>query len=542
MKTTNNTTERRYVLRKQVRPDPQQPRKEFDPAKLQSLADSFGGQVDGILESLKVREDNGAFVLIDGERRWRAAELAKLDRVPIEVIAPKDVLKTQYIFGTQRENLNALEEAQTASRLLAQRQKEQPKFTVEDLGKELGKPRATMYELLALLKISAPVREALLAGKLDASKARLFATVSPDLHTKLLKQAMEVGWDGHTMSFRELKDEIERRYSRQLGKATFSQTEVTAVAWQPGFPAKGQKGQQVTLPACERCPLRSGNIEGWEGSPNVCTSVACFEAKTKRHTDATLLLAKTDGSRVIGAKEYERARCSYVNAGDKDYDDPKSRTYNQLAAAAGIKPAVTVNSAGEILKVFTKQDVAKMHAAAGVKKKRFDYGPTPAEKAKREAEQTAIECAIRSASFKASALLEEKKTLEFARRLALTLLDAHEYELDKSAWTGRNLAHTGKHDVDVGVLRKYIETQPSWENLIGFIVQTVLEYCVTPYQNYTLKVWDVNWKDFLPGAKSTTVMLAQVKAKAKAKAAKTKPNKPAAKAKAQAATKKGKKK
>lgn len=358
-------TTRRLVLRKQIKPDPNQPRKEFDKSKLQELADSFGGSADGILETLKVREENGHFVLVDGERRWRAAELAGFERLPIEVIAPKDVLKTQYIFGTQRENLNALEEAATAQRLLDERKKSNPKFSVEDLGKELGKPRSVIYELLALMKVSQPVREALLAGKLDASKARLFATVSPDLHKKLLEEATDEDWDysGTAMSVRDLKRHIEDEYARNLNNATFdTKKEFAAMPWVQGGPVKGQKGQLVALPACAACALRSGNIEGWEGSPNICTSVACFDAKTKRHGEELVKEAQKSGQQVV--KDDRN-----VVAADRDtYTKKGWQEWGQLAKAAKVKPALYVDEkSGDVQEVFTADQQKKIRKHHGIR-------------------------------------------------------------------------------------------------------------------------------------------------------------------------------
>lgn len=128
---TVQTTGRQMVLRSKIKPDPQQPRKEFK--GLEELAASL--TADGFLECLKVREDKDHYVLIDGERRFRAAQLAGIERVPVEVITAKDVLKVQLLFGTQRANLSALEQAHTAGRLLEERRKSNPKFSVEDLAR-----------------------------------------------------------------------------------------------------------------------------------------------------------------------------------------------------------------------------------------------------------------------------------------------------------------------------------------------------------------------------------------------------------------------
>lgn len=349
------TSGRQFVLRSKIKPDPNQPRKEFK--NLHELADSL--KADGFLEVLKVRLDKDHYTLIDGERRWRASEIAGIERVPIEVIEAKDVLKVQLLYGTQRENLNALEQAQTAQRLLEERRKSNPKYSVEELGKELGLKRATVYELMALNKVSEPVRQALLAGKLDASKARCFATVPASEHVKLLKEALEEQWGNPPMSVRELEEHIEQEYSRQLKGAPFDQT-VDVIA-PVGDVKDYQKGNVAkhTLPTCARCPKRSGNIEGWVGSnPNVCTDVKCFEVKTKLFAEQKLATAKARGQEVIPAEDYQRKTWDYAPSTEKNWSDSNKRTWGQLGKAAGISPRLTVNSEGAAVEVFTRADKA----------------------------------------------------------------------------------------------------------------------------------------------------------------------------------------
>lgn len=364
------TSGRQFVLRSKIKPDPNQPRKEFK--NLHELADSL--KADGFLEVLKVRFDKDHYTLIDGERRWRASEIAGIERVPIEVIEAKDVLKVQLLYGTQRENLNALEQAQTAQRLLEERRKSNPKYSVEDLGKELGLKRATVYELMALNKVSEPVRQALLAGKLDASKARCFATVPASEHAKLLKEALEQGgfYGEQPMSVRELEEHIEKEYSRQLKGAPFDQT-VDVIA--PVGDAKNYKAGDVakqTLPPCAKCPLRSGNIEGWVGSnPNVCTKVSCYDLKTKLFAEQKLATAKARGQEIVPPEEYQRRSYEYAKTSEKNYSDPHSRTWGQLGKVAGVTPHVTVDNKGAAIEVFTRGDKAaitnKLRPAADAK-------------------------------------------------------------------------------------------------------------------------------------------------------------------------------
>lgn len=515
------TTERRYVLRKQVKPDPNQPRKEFDQTKLQALADTFGGKAEGILECLKVREEKDGFVLIDGERRWRAAGIAGLERVPIEVIAPADVLKTQYIFGTQRENLSALEEAACAGRMLAEKQKADPKFSVDALGKELGKSRAGMYELLALLKISEPVRKAMSEGKLDASKARLFARVAPDLHAKLLKEATEVDhWDGTTMSVRDLQREIEENYSRQLGKATFStKKEFEAMAWAQGMPVKGEKGQLVKLPACEACPLRSGNIEGMEGNPNVCTRVVCFDAKTRRRVEEMLAEAKQSGRQIVK----DTSGCVYP---DRDtYTGTRYEEWGKLAKAAKVEPALVVQSDGKVAEVFTEEQQKQIRKHGGFSERSGSGNPDQ----KRYNAYKKKEKVWEQAAFAAFAAITKVLTLKtWPSKLWVLLADAVARDLreDGAAFVARQLGLSEKKIGCGEIIEAYLTSKERTDrDRQAFIISGLLCYYWNDGGYYSGKL---GWTDeFQELAKLAGVNL--TKELAAVEAAKVKKTKPLAK-------------
>ena len=151
-----------------VRPCPFQPRKEFSPEALQELADSIREQ--GIIQPLIVREKDGAFELIAGERRWRAAQLAGLKEVPIIVRQADDaaVLELALIENLQRENLNPMEEALGYSQLISQFSLRQ-----EDVASRVGKSRAVVANALRLLKLPPEVQGFLRDGKLTVGHAKV---------------------------------------------------------------------------------------------------------------------------------------------------------------------------------------------------------------------------------------------------------------------------------------------------------------------------------------------------------------------------------
>lgn len=163
----------RRVPLTQITPSPLQPRKDFTPEALQELSDSIREQ--GIVQPLIVRTVNGAYELIAGERRWRAAQLAGLTEVPVveRAATDREVLELALIENLQRENLNAIEEALGYSQL-----GEQFRLTQEEIAKKVGKSRAAVANALRLLKLPAVVQSAVREGKLSVGHAKVILGLS----------------------------------------------------------------------------------------------------------------------------------------------------------------------------------------------------------------------------------------------------------------------------------------------------------------------------------------------------------------------------
>jgi ParB family chromosome partitioning protein len=151
-----------------IRPSAMQPRKEFSAEALQELAASIREQ--GIIQPLIVRERNGFFELIAGERRWRASQLAELTEVPVVVREADDrqVLELALIENLQRENLNAIEEALGYSQLA-----EQFQLTQEQIAVKVGKSRAAVANATRLLKLSPAIQSFVREGRLSVGHAKV---------------------------------------------------------------------------------------------------------------------------------------------------------------------------------------------------------------------------------------------------------------------------------------------------------------------------------------------------------------------------------
>jgi ParB family transcriptional regulator, chromosome partitioning protein len=151
-----------------IQPCSFQPRKDFSPEALRELADSIKEQ--GIVQPLIVRERGGQFELIAGERRWRAAQLVGLTEVPVILREADDraVLELALIENLQRENLNAIEEAQGYAQLIGQFE-----LTQEEVALKVGKSRTVVANSLRLLKLPPVLQSYLREGRLSVGHAKV---------------------------------------------------------------------------------------------------------------------------------------------------------------------------------------------------------------------------------------------------------------------------------------------------------------------------------------------------------------------------------
>ena len=159
----------------QVRPNPNQPRKDFSEAELEELAASIGEC--GILQPLVVRPHDGAYQIVAGERRYQAARRAGLTEVPCVVreVADADVMQLALVENLQREDLNPLEAAFGYRSLM-----EEGGLTQEEVGKAVGKSRPAISNTLRLLELPEGVQQLLRDGALSAGHARAILRVEGD--------------------------------------------------------------------------------------------------------------------------------------------------------------------------------------------------------------------------------------------------------------------------------------------------------------------------------------------------------------------------
>lgn len=163
-----------------IEPNPFQPRKNFDPEELQTLADSISKY--GVIQPLTVRAlENGYYQIIAGERRWRAARMAGLDEIPAVIIESDDQTTAELalIENLQRTDLNPVEEAQGFKRLL-----DEYNLTQEEIAASVGKSRPAIANALRLLTLSEELLDLLADGTITPGHARAILSLPDEQRQK----------------------------------------------------------------------------------------------------------------------------------------------------------------------------------------------------------------------------------------------------------------------------------------------------------------------------------------------------------------------
>lgn len=212
----------------QIKANPNQPRREFDPAALEELAESI--RQIGIIQPITVRQmEDGTYQIIAGERRWRASQMAGLYSIPayIRTADDENMMQMALVENIQREDLNAIEIALAYQNLI-----EQYHLTQDRLSEKVGKNRATIANYLRLLKLPAQVQMALQNKEMDQGHARaLLGLAQPTMQVKLFEEIKERGYsvrqveemvkainNGETVKSgrKQFKDESQRRLPEEF--------------------------------------------------------------------------------------------------------------------------------------------------------------------------------------------------------------------------------------------------------------------------------------------------------------------------------------
>ena len=206
-----------------IQPNRYQPRKHIAADGLQKLADSIKQQ--GVLQPIVVREQSGgsgSYELIAGERRWRAAQLANINKIPavVKKVDEHTAAAIALIENIQREDLTAIEEALAIKQLLV-------KFdmTHEQVATAIGRSRPAVSNLLRLLELAPEVRDWLAEGKLEMAHARTLLQLDKAEQADTARFVMQ-----HKMSVREVEDYIRKILNKKKEKKKTTKKKITADA------------------------------------------------------------------------------------------------------------------------------------------------------------------------------------------------------------------------------------------------------------------------------------------------------------------------
>lgn len=184
-----------------IEANPEQPRTRFADEKLQELAQSI--RINGIVQPIVVRPFRGRYQIVAGERRWRAAQLAELRRVPafVREVSDEKLLELALVENIQRQELNPIEEANAYRKLI-----ENIGLTQEQIAERVGKDRTIITTSLRLLRLSNDIQRSIEEGALTAGHGRaLLITDDAKVRREVANYAIDNGW-----SVRDVEKAIKR--------------------------------------------------------------------------------------------------------------------------------------------------------------------------------------------------------------------------------------------------------------------------------------------------------------------------------------------
>ena len=197
-----------------IYPNPDQPRRTFDEEALEELAQSI--KEHGVISPITLRKDaNNQYMIIAGERRFRASKIAGLDSIPAYIRTAKDeqVMEWALIENIQREDLDAIEIALAYQRLM-----DEYSLTQERMSEHVGKKRATVANYLRLLKLPAEIQLGIKEKKIDMGHARaILGSASPEQQLSIYKRILQNG-----LSVRKVEELVSASKATQPKKISTS--------------------------------------------------------------------------------------------------------------------------------------------------------------------------------------------------------------------------------------------------------------------------------------------------------------------------------
>lgn len=211
----NNDDSVQFIELELIRPNPYQPRKTFEEERLNDLASSI--QQHGILQPIVLRQTVQGYYIVVGERRFRASQLAGLTEVPaiIKELSDEDMMELAIIENLQREDLNAIEEAESYKKMMTDLN-----ITQQEVARRLGKSRPYIANMLRLLQLPKNVAQMVQQGALSSAHGRTLLTLKDASKIKkTAKQATQESW-----SVRYLEEYVNGLVSKDISRKVDKET------------------------------------------------------------------------------------------------------------------------------------------------------------------------------------------------------------------------------------------------------------------------------------------------------------------------------
>lgn len=212
---TNNTSN--LIDINLIRSNQEQPRKSFDNERIMELSESI--KHHGIVQPIILKRERDQYVIVAGERRWRAAKLAGVKEVPAIVmeLSDKEVLEISLIENIQRQDLNSIEEAVAYKKLISEFN-----LTQDELSKRLGKSRVSITNTLRLLNLSENVQQYLIEGVISEGHGRALLAIDDsklqyELAQKVIDDKLSVR--ELELQIKKIKNNTERKLEKNNSKA-----------------------------------------------------------------------------------------------------------------------------------------------------------------------------------------------------------------------------------------------------------------------------------------------------------------------------------
>ena len=211
----NNDDSVQFIALELIRPNPYQPRKTFEEERLNDLASSI--QQHGILQPIVLRQTVQGYYIVVGERRFRASKLAGLTEMPaiIKELSDEDMMELAIIENLQREDLNAIEEAESYKKMMTDLN-----ITQQEVARRLGKSRPYIANMLRLLQLPKNVAQMVQHGALSSAHGRTLLTLKDASKIKkTAKQAAQESW-----SVRYLEEYVNGLVSKDISRKVDKET------------------------------------------------------------------------------------------------------------------------------------------------------------------------------------------------------------------------------------------------------------------------------------------------------------------------------